>query len=312
MIRNCCGAQASSCDFCAGSTLNAEHSYWDEGSSKYVKCSDAVAYCKGNMTACGSCGDVSADLAVKGCCTSGAVDRRLSAKGADVQERLVSSRPRLLQPAPQTCRAYLAGPTPMPSPARAIQVEKIVALEEIPEDVDAFLDDVLTSVASEQGLELDKVSVQSLDILITVGYAFPDTVGAEEVRTVIAGTVGLPIAQVVLAPDSGSGGSRRLAMALHVVQLVTYDFSTAAAVSESATNVTKLTEALHEIDPGAGAPSVTQASTLEVKISISVSGGQKQADTASAAQLSSHSGVALIIIIATLAVASPWCLHETP
>mmetsp|Transcript_50869 Transcript_50869/g.142376 ORF Transcript_50869/g.142376 Transcript_50869/m.142376 type:complete len:102 (+) Transcript_50869:466-771(+) len=101
-------------------------------------------------------------------------------------------------------------------------------------------------------------------------------------------------------------------MAQHVVQLVTYDFPTAAAVSESATSVTKLTEALHEIDPGAGAPSVTQASTLEVKISTSVSDGQTKGDTTNAAQLSSHSGVALIIIIATLAVASPWCLHEAP
>mmetsp|Transcript_50871 Transcript_50871/g.142379 ORF Transcript_50871/g.142379 Transcript_50871/m.142379 type:complete len:102 (+) Transcript_50871:466-771(+) len=101
-------------------------------------------------------------------------------------------------------------------------------------------------------------------------------------------------------------------MAQHVVQLVTYDFSTAAVVSESAANVTKLTEALHEIDPGAGAPSVTQASKLEVKIGISVSGGQNREDALSAARLSSHSGVALIIIIATLAVASPWCLHEAP
>mmetsp|Transcript_50871 Transcript_50871/g.142378 ORF Transcript_50871/g.142378 Transcript_50871/m.142378 type:complete len:136 (+) Transcript_50871:116-523(+) len=71
----------------------------------------------------------------------------------------------------------LLGETPLASPARANQVEKIVALEEIPEDLDAFFDDVLTSVASEQGVELDEVSVQSLEINITVGYAFLDTSG---------------------------------------------------------------------------------------------------------------------------------------
>jgi len=151
---------------------------------------------------------------------------------------------------------------------------------------DFSLSGYLSSVSTATGLSAERVSVESVVVDITVGYAFDESVTTDQVQTVVANANGVEESQVSVATAARrlTGGRRLADVNYDVVISVEGDdpsaiMEAASAIMTSSADADALTTALAAVAPDAPAPTVTQQpeAAVTVQTALVTSDGEAQA-----------------------------------